>query len=91
MLGSAWATVCSPHASLASAGGQSFATPTSNNSGATKTTLPMTCPLSSSAFAWAASRIGNFFAMTGLILPSSSSLNSAAQSSRNGRIPLANS
>src|SRR5689334_19405544 len=36
---------------FASSGGQSFATPISNNSGATKTTLPMTCPLSSSAFA----------------------------------------
>jgi hypothetical protein len=40
---------------------------TYNNSGATKTTLPMTFPLSSSSLALAASRIGNLSAMMGFI------------------------
>ncbi len=43
---------------------------TYNNSGANKTMLPMTCPLSSSSLALAASKIGNFSAMMGFILPS---------------------
>ena len=57
---------------------------TYNNSGATNTMLPITCPLSSSELALLASRMGNRAAITGSIFPSSNSLKSAAQSSRKG-------
>ena len=53
---------------------------TYSSSGETKTTLPVTCPLSMSALAFAASKIGNLAARMGSILRSSSRWKSATQS-----------